>query len=236
MDSDDSSASAVPAATPPPAGKVCRCPCGSRISSLTHDYHSFCINCRGQDCDVDNKCEECVVVADDVFTVYVKHRQSLKRKLVSKQRRKLALSTQTVTVGVEVRPASVADFSSPSPPSVALEAPVSDVQLDAQPVESVQGVTLDQGKDLFAIFSQFLEAKFASIDSRISQGLASKNVSQDVLIIPSFTAPSVVAGRSESTPDRAPLRAIYRWLGIQPRRAGCYSVTFGQFFPFPSVV
>ena len=49
-----------------------------------------------------------------------------------------------------------------------------------------------------------LEAKFASIDTRISQGLASKNVSQDVLTIPSFTAPSVVAGHSEPTLDRAP--------------------------------
>ena len=32
----------------------------------------------------------------------MKHCQSLKRKLVSKQRRKLALSTQTVAVDVEV--------------------------------------------------------------------------------------------------------------------------------------
>ena len=55
MDSDSStaSASATPtaaaaAATPPPAGKVRCCVCGKQMSSLTHDFHSFCIDCRGK--------------------------------------------------------------------------------------------------------------------------------------------------------------------------------------------
>ena len=36
----------TPAATA--AGRICRCPCGRRMSSLTHDYHT-CTFCSGID-------------------------------------------------------------------------------------------------------------------------------------------------------------------------------------------
>ena len=48
MDSDNYNASA---ATPPLPGKVRRCLCGRRISSLTYDFHTLCTVCRGRDCD-----------------------------------------------------------------------------------------------------------------------------------------------------------------------------------------
>ena len=133
---------------------------------------------------------------------YVKHLQS-------KQRQKLALTSQTMTVDVEVPPASVAELSSsPSPPSVTSETPVAVAGIDPPPIASVQGVTFDQVKELLSSFSQSLEVHFASIDKRISQGLASnavdRNVSQDVLTLPYFSAPSALAGHSEPAPDRVP--------------------------------
>ena len=64
------------------------------------------------------------------------------------------------------------------------------------------------GSKIYCVaFLSPLEARFASIDKRISQDLASnavdRNVSQDVVTLSSLSAPSAVAGRSELAPDRA---------------------------------
>ena len=31
-----------------------RCACERRMSSMTHDHHSFCVHCRGLECDFNN--------------------------------------------------------------------------------------------------------------------------------------------------------------------------------------
>ena len=51
MDSDGSSSSST-------AAKIRHCRCGRRMSSLGKDFHSVCINCRGIDFDVDNRCNK----------------------------------------------------------------------------------------------------------------------------------------------------------------------------------
>ena len=233
MDSDNSTA-ATADATPPPAGKVRCCPCERRMSNLTHGFHSLCIICRSIDCDTDNRCARCAGVSDELMTAYVKHRQSLKRKLLSKKKQEGALSTHTVAMDVEVLPADVADLPlSPSPPSVALDLPV--FVDDLAPVSDVQSDILTQVKDFLASFSQSLEARFASIDSRISQGVSStssvtvsdivsSNVSQAVITSPSFSAPSAVAGHSEPAPDRTSCAPYTGGLGITlggPVAASC---------------
>ena len=48
--------------------------------------HSVCISCWGVDCHVDNCCTACTDVDDVTMTEYVKHRLSLKRKLLSKRK------------------------------------------------------------------------------------------------------------------------------------------------------
>ena len=72
MDSDYSS-------TTPPAGKIRRCSCGRRMSSLQHDFHSTCVVCRGVDCDTDHTCPECKDVGDLVMTKNVVHKMSFQR-------------------------------------------------------------------------------------------------------------------------------------------------------------
>ena len=34
--------------------------CPRRMSKKTSDRHTLCISCRGFDCDVDSRCEECM--------------------------------------------------------------------------------------------------------------------------------------------------------------------------------
>ena len=60
MDSNDTAAT--------PSGKIRRCPCGRRMSSLQHDFHSVCIVCRGVDCDTDHRCPECNDISDLLMT------------------------------------------------------------------------------------------------------------------------------------------------------------------------
>ena len=106
-----------------------------------------------------------------------------------------------MTVDMEVPPASTSDIlSSPSPPSVASVASIAATCVPPLLIP-IQAATFDQVKDLLDSFSRSLKARFTSIDNRISQGLASnavdRNVSQDVLTLNSFSAPSAVVGHSK---------------------------------------
>ena len=51
------------------AEKNYNCQCGRRMSSLTSDFHSVCIVCRGVDCDIDRRCIECTDVNNNVMTM-----------------------------------------------------------------------------------------------------------------------------------------------------------------------
>ena len=52
--------------------------CHRRISKLVYDRHAFCTRCRGVECSVDSRCEECADWSREEMEVYVKHRRSLK--------------------------------------------------------------------------------------------------------------------------------------------------------------
>ena len=44
-----------------PSDGRCKCiACPRRMSKKTADRHTLCINCRGFDCDINNRCEECL--------------------------------------------------------------------------------------------------------------------------------------------------------------------------------
>ena len=42
--------------------------------------HTLCINCRGFDCDINTRCEECLEWPEEEVRLYVKYRKSLKSK------------------------------------------------------------------------------------------------------------------------------------------------------------
>ena len=54
--------------------------CPRRMSKKTADRHTLCINCRGFDCDLDNRCEECLEWSEEEVMKYAKYRKSLKSK------------------------------------------------------------------------------------------------------------------------------------------------------------
>ena len=60
--------------------------CPRRMSKKTADRHTLCISCRGFDCDVDSRCEECIEWPEEEVRLYAKYRKSLKSKDSSKSK------------------------------------------------------------------------------------------------------------------------------------------------------
>ena len=54
--------------------------CHRWMSKKLFDRHTMCVSCRGSDCDIDHRCEECTEWLEDEVLLYVKHRRTLKSK------------------------------------------------------------------------------------------------------------------------------------------------------------
>ena len=50
------------------------------MSKKTFDRRTVGVACRGSDCDIDHRCEECTEWPEEELLLYVKHRRSLKSK------------------------------------------------------------------------------------------------------------------------------------------------------------
>ena len=114
MDSDS-------AATTLLTGKIHRCLCGRRMSSLIHDFHSICV-----DCDAHHRCPECTDVGDSVMSKYIAPKLSLQLKLQSKCSKKDPVPAPAVAAESDCRTFVVTD--SASIPTVSL-VPVDDSSL-----------------------------------------------------------------------------------------------------------
>ena len=51
--------------------------CHGRMSSFSLDRHLFCIKCRGAECDVNSRCDECFSWTKEEMEGYVKLRKTL---------------------------------------------------------------------------------------------------------------------------------------------------------------
>ena len=194
MESSNVDVSAVPSAAT--SSGFCRCTCGRRTSSKTHDHHSFCVHCRGFSCNFNDRCDECKALTDKDFQTYLRHQRSLRRKALSKQR----LRAKAADAAAVVDP-MLTHVVSPSA-SASSEGVGIDVDEQHPVVEnpSQSGISLDQIKELLGSFSRSFEEKFQNMSNRIdnlSQDLTNANNS-------SFSAPYAVAGRAELAPDKVP--------------------------------
>ena len=54
--------------------------CPRRMSKKSADRHTLCISCRGFDCDLNNRCEECLEWSEEEVVKYAKYRKSLKSR------------------------------------------------------------------------------------------------------------------------------------------------------------
>ena len=70
--------------------------CPRRMSEKSADQHTLCITCRGFDCDLNNRCEECLEWSEEEVIKYAKYRKSLKSR-ESSSRAKTSVSTSPLT-------------------------------------------------------------------------------------------------------------------------------------------
>ena len=54
--------------------------CPRRMSKKLADRHTLFVNCRGFDCDVHSRCEECLEWSEEEVIKYAKYRKSLKSR------------------------------------------------------------------------------------------------------------------------------------------------------------
>ena len=54
--------------------------CPRRMSKKSADRHTVCVSCRGIDCDVDCRCDECLEWSEEEIIKYAKYRKSLKSR------------------------------------------------------------------------------------------------------------------------------------------------------------
>ena len=76
----------------PPDGRSKCVACPRRMSAKTADRHTVCVVCRGYDCNLETRCEECIEWPEEEIRLYAKMRKSLKSKGSSKHRNKPSAS------------------------------------------------------------------------------------------------------------------------------------------------
>ena len=77
----------------------CNCyTCKTRMSILMHDSHLMCINCRGRDCNLDNRCVESEGWSEEAMLKYIKYRKSLDCKSKSKKEKKISASSDQASL------------------------------------------------------------------------------------------------------------------------------------------
>ena len=83
--------------------------CSTRLSEFCYDTHTLCEACRGQVCSSDSFCKECESWSDDFRKLYLRHKNSLLMKRVSKKNRKEGRSKDKSPLQVDVAPPQVDD-------------------------------------------------------------------------------------------------------------------------------
>ena len=86
-----------------------------RMSKKSADRHTLCIACRGFDCDLNNRCKECLEWSEDEVIKYAKYRKSLKSRDSSSRAKTSVSSTPLTPSGHSPQPALQA---APQPVSV----------------------------------------------------------------------------------------------------------------------
>ena len=69
--------------------------CPRRMSKKSADRHTICVSCRGFNCDINSRCDECLEWSEEEVLKYAKYRKSLKSRESSS--RKTALPTPPLT-------------------------------------------------------------------------------------------------------------------------------------------
>ena len=160
--------------------------CPRRMSKKSADRHTVCISCRGFDCDINNRCEECLEWSEDDIIAYAKYRKSLKSRESSsaKQKSKIPLSPLTP--------------SRPSPQPAPPPAPLPVQQPAPRPAQTAPRPS--QRDDLQSQMDA-LHSNFTSLSNSLTSQLTDF-MSQFLCQNQSFRQPRLGPDTGESRPDQ----------------------------------
>ena len=71
--------------------------CPRKMSKKSAVRHTVCITCRGFDCDINNRCEECLELSEDDIVAYAKYCKSLKSRESSSANQKSKIPLTPLT-------------------------------------------------------------------------------------------------------------------------------------------
>ena len=118
------------------------CPRG--MSKKSADRHTVCVSCRGFDCDVDCRCEECLEWSEEEIIKYAKYRKSLKSRDSSSRK-----------AAVTAPPLTTSGPSSQPPPQPAPLPAQQPAPLPAQPPAPRPAQRDDLQSQVDSLFSNF---------------------------------------------------------------------------------
>ena len=155
--------------------------CPRRMSKKSADRHTLCVNCRGFDCDVNSRCEECLEWSEEEVVKYAKYRISLKSR-ESSSRAKTSVPTPPLTPsGPSPQPAPRDDFQS---------------QVDSL-AQNFQSLSDNLTSQLTDFMTQFLSQNQSSRQARLGPDAGESH--------PGRTAGESRMFQGEGAPSRTPL-------------------------------
>ena len=159
--------------------------CPRRMSKKSVDRHTLCVNCRGFDCDINNRCEECLEWSEVEVVKYAKYRKSLKSR-ESSSRAKTSVPTPPLTP------------SGPSPQPAPRPAPRDDIQSQVDSLaQNFQSLSDNLTSQLTDFMTQFLSQTQSSRQPRLGPDAGESH--------PGRTAGKSRMFQGEGAPSRTPL-------------------------------
>ena len=166
--------------------------CPRRMSKKSADRHTLCVSCRGFDCDLNNRCEECLEWSEEEVVKYAKYRKPLKSRESSS--RKTSIPTPPLTTsGPSPQPAQ-----QPAPQPAPHPAQRDDIQSQVDSLSfNFQSLSETLTSQLNDFMSRFLSQSQSSCQPRLGPDAGESH-------------PGRAAGESrmfqgEGAPSRTPL-------------------------------
>ena len=180
-----------------PVDGRCKCSsCPRRMSKKSADRHTICVSCRGFDCDLNNRCEECLEWSEEEVVKYAKYHKSLKSRELSS--RKTSMPTPPLTTsGPSPQPAPH-PAQQPAPQPAPRPAQRDDIQSQVDSLSfNFQSLSETLTSQLNDFMNRFLSQSQSSCQPRLGPDAGESH--------PGRTAGESRMFQGEGAPSRTPL-------------------------------
>ena len=193
--------------------------CPRRMSKMSADRHTLCVSCRGFDCDLNSRCEECLEWSEEEVVKYAKYRKSLKSRESSS--RKTSVPTPPLTAsGPSPQPAPH-PAQQPAPQPAPRPAQRDDIQSQVDSLAlNFQSLSETLTSQLTEFMNRFISQSQSSCQPRLGPDAGESH--------PGRTAGESRVFQGEGASSRTPLvppstftPLTHDFRASQPEQSGC---------------